>query len=159
MPGPPPKDERTRQRRNKTSTRSRLEPEPKRTKVPELHKRTGDRPWHTMTTRWWNVIWQSPMAPRWLNADVQGLFRLAELVDSYWYEPTKELSSEIRILEAEFGLTPMARRRLQWHVIEEDEEQDKEDDVPLGRPKSKKPLRGRNLSKQYDMRRMLQVVK
>lgn len=56
------------------------------------------------------------MAAEFLESDVDGLFRLAVLVDQYWKEPDVKLAAEIRMQEARFGLSPIDRRRLQWEV-------------------------------------------
>jgi len=58
------------------------------------------------------------MASVWLDADVPGLVRLAELVELAHREGATPLSamSEIRALEDRYGLSPLARRRLQWEI-------------------------------------------
>ncbi len=57
------------------------------------------------------------MAAVWLDADVPALERLARLVDLLGSEgPSGPLLAEIRHLEDRFGLSPLARRRLQWEV-------------------------------------------
>jgi hypothetical protein len=56
------------------------------------------------------------MAAEFLQADIHGLYILAELVDRFWAEPNKELAAEIRLQRQCFGLTPIDRRRLQWEV-------------------------------------------
>ena len=58
------------------------------------------------------------MASVWLEADVPGLVRLAELVELGHREGATPLTamSEIRALEDRYGLSPLARRRLQWEV-------------------------------------------
>jgi hypothetical protein len=56
------------------------------------------------------------MASEFLKTDIHGLFRLAVLVDRFWVDPTTNLASEIRQQQAEYGLTPIARRRLQWEI-------------------------------------------
>src|SRR5262245_26380314 len=63
------------------------------------------------TRDWWATIWASPMAAVWLDADVPGLTRLARLVDA---DSPARHCSEMRQLEDRFGLSPLARRRLQW---------------------------------------------
>jgi hypothetical protein len=67
--------------------------------------------------RWWRLVWASPMAAVWLAADVPALERLARLLDKRerGSGPAAELA-EIRQLEDRFGLSPLARRRLQWEV-------------------------------------------
>ncbi|NLD71647.1 MAG: hypothetical protein GX649_02900 [Chloroflexi bacterium] len=89
---------------------------PARQRAPRLPKRTEGRDWHPLTRAWWKDTWGSPMAEEYLDADIHGLFILAELVDAYWYEPSKELAGEIRLQRQCFGLTPVDRRRLQWEV-------------------------------------------
>lgn len=56
------------------------------------------------------------MAHEFLDADVHGLFMLADLIDQYWRDPSKDLAGEIRLQRQSFGLTPLDRRRLQWEV-------------------------------------------
>jgi hypothetical protein len=58
------------------------------------------------------------MAAVWLEADVPGLVRLAELVDLGHREGATPLTvlAEIRALEDRYGLSPLARRRLQWEI-------------------------------------------
>lgn len=114
MPGVLPKDPKLRQRRNKTSTRAILLPETEALEgIPDLPKR---RRWHGLTLAWWQDIWQSPMAPEYLKADLHGLYLLAELVDRFWKKPTIALAVEIRLQRQCFGLSPIDRRRLQWEV-------------------------------------------
>lgn len=58
------------------------------------------------------------MASVWLEADKPGLVRLAGLVDRMHRDESPPLTvlSEIRQLEDRFGLSPLARRRLQWEI-------------------------------------------
>lgn len=114
MPGAIPKDPKLRQRRNKTSTRAILSTEvDTEREIPQLPK---NRRWHYLTREWWERAWQSPMAPEYLEADIDGMFILALLIDKFWKKPTKELAGEIRLQRQCFGLTPIDRRRLQWEV-------------------------------------------
>ncbi len=120
MPGPPPKDPKLRQRRNRTATSATLiRREPPRQRAPSLPK---VRKWHDLTRRWWADVWRSPMAEEFLRADMHALFRLAVLVDMFWWDPSDKLAKEIRLEQQAFGLTPIDRRRLQWSVEEEAEE-------------------------------------
>ena len=117
MPGPLPKDSRIRQRRNKTATRAGMVTEkPARQRAPRLPRRSDDTEWDRRTRAWWRDVWASPMAEEYLDADLHGLFILAELIDRFWEEPTSALAAEIRLQRQCFGLTPMDRRRLQWEV-------------------------------------------
>src|SRR3990172_6247841 len=91
-----PKPSSLRQRRNKVSTRATLlAPDYSQRIAPPLPKR-GRRRWHAMTAAWWDDVWRSPMAPEFLQADVHGLYVLAELVDAFWRAPTIALAAEIR---------------------------------------------------------------
>jgi hypothetical protein len=57
------------------------------------------------------------MAAVWLDADVPAVARLARLVDQEARgEAGSRVLAEIRSLEDRFGLSPMARRRLQWEL-------------------------------------------
>jgi hypothetical protein len=113
MPGPIPKPSALRQRRNRVTTAAVLNEAPE-VETPPLPKRR--RRWHPMTVQWWQDVWQSPMAPEFLPADVHGLYLLAELRDRFWREPSAALAAEIRQQEQRFGLSPIDRRRLQWEV-------------------------------------------
>jgi hypothetical protein len=113
VPGPTPKNPATRRRRNRSSTARTLPAPATVAEAPEL---PGDREWHTLTLAWWRDTWASPMAGEFVAADAHGLLMLAELVDRFWSNPSKDLAAEIRLQRAEFGLSPIARRRLQWEV-------------------------------------------
>lgn len=66
---------------------------------------------------WWQTIWESPMATAWLPADVDGLTRLA-LLKQQWLvgdAPAVALPA-MQQLEDRYGLSPKARRALQWEV-------------------------------------------
>lgn len=137
MPGPTPKDPSLRRRRNRSATASKLTlAAASRVRAPRLPRRyvldqgTGryvvDRsPWHPRTVAWWRDVWASPMAAEFLNADLHGLFLLAELEDRFHRaEKTAaklELAKEIRLQRQAFGLSPIDRRRLQWEVARGEE--------------------------------------
>jgi hypothetical protein len=75
------------------------------------------------TRAWWKTIWASPMAAVWLEADVPALTRLARLLDLLGEgEPSALLLAEVRHLEDRFGLSPLARRRLQWEIAQASDE-------------------------------------
>ncbi len=117
MPGPVPKDPVLRQRRNRVATRASLAPDGApaegHREIPALPKR---HKWHKLTLAWWQDVWQSPMAPEYLQADIHGLYLLAELVNRFWRKPSIPLAVEIRLQRQCFGLSPIDRRRLQWEV-------------------------------------------
>jgi hypothetical protein len=77
--------------------------------------------WHPKVVVWWKDAWTSPMAKEWLASDVSGVFsRLVELWQDFWMakdaQLRERLSKAITPLETELGMTPIARRRLQWEV-------------------------------------------
>lgn len=104
----------TRQRMNRVASRAVLvtEREPRRV-APSL---PDHREWHALTRRWWHDTWHSPMVTEYLQADVHGLFVLAELIDRFWENPSTLLAAEIRQHRQCYGLTPLDRRRLEWQV-------------------------------------------
>lgn len=57
------------------------------------------------------------MATTWIEADVPALRRLGELVERVARgEVSAMILAEIRQLEDRFGLSPLARRRLEWEL-------------------------------------------
>jgi len=116
MPGPRPKDPALRARRNKASTHDVLDPN-ERVKAPSLTKDIlGVEMIRPQVHRWWRVVWRSPMAPRWLEADVEVLYLIATLRNKFVGDPTPTLASEIRQQEARLGLDVMSRRRADWRI-------------------------------------------
>ena len=82
--------------------------------VPELEDADSMLP---QTVEWWRRVWRSPMASQYLEVDVEALTRLAMMLDTVNRdEGGSRLLSEVRALEDRFGLSPAARRRLQWDV-------------------------------------------
>lgn len=115
MPGPPPKPAAQRRRRNKTPAVVKL-PDNGVIKPPEL---VGD--FGPEARAWWETVWASPMASVYLEADVPALTRLATLVDQAAKgDVGANVLAEIRQLEDRFGLSPLARRRLQWELEQVD---------------------------------------
>ena len=127
MPGPTPKAPALRQRRNKSATRAVLPAEAElreeKPRLPACPNEGGG--WHNMARRWWNDVWSSPMRYEFLRGDEPALFRLVVLVDRFWKTGSMEVAREIRLLEREFGLTPLARRRLEWSVVQAEESMDR----------------------------------
>jgi hypothetical protein len=124
MPGPPPKDPALRVRRNKVATRAsigRAAPAKKRTLPPRKPA------WHAEARRTWDDWWRSPEAAEWTQVHVSGLLRVIVLVDDFWRATTsgerKAIAAEIRLQGAEFGLSPLAKRRLQWERIHQEDEE------------------------------------
>jgi hypothetical protein len=57
------------------------------------------------------------MATVWLESDVPTLLRLADMIERQNRgKASAVLIGEIRQLEDRFGLSPLARRRLQWEI-------------------------------------------
>lgn len=106
-----------RARRNKTSTRSTL-----RAAVnPDIPDLPDHIDWHAAVLDWWSDCWTSPMAPEWTASDRHTLFLAARLMQQVWDDavsPASRVTSatEARHLLRECGLTPMARRSLQWEI-------------------------------------------
>lgn len=116
MPGPVPKDPALRQRRNKVSTGARLDPNARRKPASLTQQMMPGGKVHRLTRRWWNTIWRSPMAPRWLEADIEVLYLVAILRNEFYLKPSTTLAAEIRQQEMRVGLDVMARRRLDWRI-------------------------------------------
>lgn len=129
--GPQPKDPDERSRRNVASTAAELTiGEAKPTRSPALplallpweteKDKDGNlvkrRAYHPMTRRWWRALWRSPMAPRFLEMDVEELYVLVALRDRFHKNPTPQNAAELRQQAARFGLSPIDRRRLDWRI-------------------------------------------
>ena len=111
---PIPKPPGARRRRNLIQKSWAVLPsEGRRGQIPELPG--GD--WLDSTIAWWNVIWRSPMATIWEDADIDALVRLARLRDDFRRGelPVSALGA-MQQLEDRFGLSPKARRQLQWEI-------------------------------------------
>jgi len=112
---PAPKPPGTRVRRNTDQPQWRSLTSDGKAKAPALPSKTPT--WLKPTRDWWQAIWDSPMATAWLPSDVPVLVRLARIVDlDNRGESTAATLSEARQLEDRFGLSPRARRLLQWDV-------------------------------------------
>ena len=110
-------------------------------KVPTLQN-PDKRKFHRLTRAWWKRVWASPMAGEYLPTDVDGLARVALLVDEYYKNPKKETLAEIRLQEARFGLSPVDRSRLQWEVLKGEEAERKRKPPKHQHPASDKDPRG-----------------
>lgn len=122
MPGPPPKDPRTRQRRNKVPTDAHLEdgnPIDEKLAPPLPAYGVEGEDWHPATVEAWREIWASPMAAEFVRADVHGLVIYARVLDKVEKGNLSYLG-EWRLQRAAWGLDSMARRRLGWVVSKKD---------------------------------------
>lgn len=111
---PTPKPPGQRRRRNAGQTQwTELPGDGRRGDVPVL---PGEN-WLESTLEWWETIWRSPMATVWQDADIDALVRLARLRDEFRRGdlPVSALGA-VQQLEDRFGLSPKARRQLQWEV-------------------------------------------
>lgn len=111
---PTPKPPGQRRRRNKDAPKGRKLAVSSQKRAPEL---PNQGQMQERTVIWWRRIWDSPMAAAWLDSDVSTLERMADLVDiAHKGEASAGVLGEIRALEDRFGLSPLARRRLQWEI-------------------------------------------
>lgn len=115
-----------RARRNKTSTRAVLTA----VENPDIPDLPDHVDWHAAVLSWWTDCWSSPMAPEWTESDRHTLFLAARLMQQVWDDATSPASrvtsaTEARHLLRECGLTPMARRSLQWEIEKVSEAQDR----------------------------------
>ena len=117
MSGPVPKPASQRRRRNRAGTSAVLV-----AAQPVTPSELPIADAHPATVEFWAALWASPIVPELSTVDVHGLVMLAELVEDFHRaeSPTARvgLSREIRLLGAEFGLSPISRRRLQWTIAQ-----------------------------------------
>lgn len=115
--GPAPKPASQRRRRNKSSTAVVLTT-PSQPVVLPINLADYLPP----VREWLLDIAKSPMAEEWDRSDLGGILLIADLMQAYWLLPPEKavakatLAAEIRLQRVEFGLTPLARRRLQWEI-------------------------------------------
>lgn len=85
--------------------------------APGLPERDGG--WMRSTVEWWLRAWSSPMAVAWLESDLDSLLRLAEMRDAVARDPKlTALQGQVTALEDRLGLSPKARRQLQWEIVQ-----------------------------------------
>jgi hypothetical protein len=84
--------------------------------------------------RYWDAIWASPMALVYTDVDVFPLSRMAVLVHERETERSTAGDSELRQLEDRFGVSPLARRRLNWEIDQAGKAAQDADDAPAPRP-------------------------
>lgn len=127
-PGRVPKPTHMVQNPRKKSTKAVLVPVKRGTQIPDIPN-PDDREFHRLTVKWWDNVWTSPMASEYLETDIDGLGRVALLIDEYYKNPAgragRDILAELRLQEARFGLSPIDRSRLQWEVQKGEEAQKK----------------------------------
>lgn len=121
MPGPLKKDPSLVARRNKPAEKTVLKPQ-SRSKVPPLPK--GLR-WYPQVREWWTRAWSSPMAAMWADSDRDAMFLALRLQQQFWDPETSpstrnQTAAQIQGIFDKCGLTPMARHRLGWELVELD---------------------------------------
>jgi hypothetical protein len=122
VPGPPPLDIAQRRRRNAPLANTRKLPAEGRAGPPPCW------PLETLSeaeSAVWAEIWSTPQATEWERlAWPHPVARYVRcLVASEQYGAKAALLAEVRLLEQQLGLTPMAMLRLRWEVV---------DDLPAG---------------------------
>jgi len=127
LPKPP---EQRRRRSSSQASWRRLPPAGEFDRPPKLPVRKPA--WLKSTREWWAVLWASPMATVYVEADVQALVRLAEMVEERGRGTlSKTEVIAMQQLEDRFGLNPKSRRALQWEITQAGSEKPEEaGDVP-----------------------------
>jgi hypothetical protein len=118
-----------RARTNRAATAAMLPANPPRRVTPRLPDLGAGREWADTTREWWRELWRSPMSTEYHPTDRHMLFLVALLLDDYWTADSAgmrlKLAAEIRQQAQGFGLTPYARRRLEWQIAETEERKER----------------------------------
>lgn len=116
---PQPKHPSARARRNKTSTIAVLRAV-ENARIPDPPKHQD---WHPLALDWWCSAWTSPMRQEWTESDEHGIIRMLALQHAYWthfdsgeYRGLSSLENSFNASARMYGLSPMARRSLQWQI-------------------------------------------
>jgi hypothetical protein len=85
--------------------------------IPELPERPDM--WHRIVQDWWRDVWTSPMSEEWHpETDFYNVLRAAMHFHDMWMAETptqrQKASAEFDKILVPLGLTPYARRRLEW---------------------------------------------
>lgn len=137
MPGPAPKPAHLRQRRNKKPTAATVTATNADTPDKNIPAMPDGESWHPLTLKWWGYVWSSAVAERYVQTDAYGLYALALLKDRYWDNPSTALSTEIRLQEDRFMLSPRARAAAQVEFAKADDVERKR--KPAAKRDSKDP--------------------
>jgi hypothetical protein len=115
MPGPLPKP--PGQRRRTNSPAWRILPADGPGVVPSIPSPSPRRRWSAEAREAWRSWWLSPMASVWVESDGVTLPRALRLVDDLavgrWTD-----HQALSALEDRLGLSPLARRRVQWEIAQ-----------------------------------------
>ena len=110
------KDQSVRARRNKAATRAALSAD----HDVQARPLPDGIEWHPLTVKWWESLWESPMAPEYIDMDLHGLYRVAMLYNDFWMADSHKERAEIQVrlekADAEYGTNPLARKRLEWQI-------------------------------------------
>lgn len=128
------------QRRRRNAGQSQWTPLPAGGRKGRAPNPRTDRKLGRIAQQYWKTLWSSPMATTFVDADIQALTRLAvlvddraraesadgllEIVESEYGGEVKVIvgqfsgDAEIRQLEDRYGVSPLARRRLQWEIAQ-----------------------------------------
>jgi hypothetical protein len=111
-----PKPPGQRKRRNLDAHEYRYLPdEPSGLDAPPMPGKNRRGPWGMDAKLAWREWWASPMARVWLESDKIALRRALRLVDDIAAGRSTEHGA-LTALEDRLGLTPKARRHLQWEI-------------------------------------------
>lgn len=89
-------------------------------RIPVMSEHPSGSSWHPQTVQWWAAAWSSPMAREWDASDLYNVVVVALLYDDIWRagsaKERKDALAEYRLQRADLGLSPYARRRLEWTI-------------------------------------------
>lgn len=86
-------------------------------KAPALPKRgKGAGHWSARTRRAWKAWWLDPVSSQWSDGDVDLVWHLLYLHESWIREPTVSAAAEIRQLRDNLGLSPKGRQDRRWRI-------------------------------------------
>ena len=109
-----PKPPGQRRRRNKDAPKWVTLPDGSRSKVPQM---PGGTKATSAARSYWRTLWASPMAAMYQEADKFRIARAATLHSLALAGEAKATElSELRAIEDSLGISPLARRKLQWEV-------------------------------------------
>ncbi|OCB09240.1 hypothetical protein A5717_26045 [Mycolicibacterium porcinum] len=127
-------------------------------KVPPMPKLPRGQKWYPEVIAWWKASWTSEMRDQWADADLHMLSVAAKIMQQIWNPETdvkdlKSLAGEMRLISAHFGLTPGARKSLEWELPQPE-------DPPAGSSTTSTPRKraAKKVAAPEDPRARFQVV-
>lgn len=113
--GPAPKAPEQRRRANTPTAGEWIElPASAGRKAPALPKRKPA--WTQRSKNAWRAWWSDPVSSQWSDADVDLVWHLIYLHESWVREPTVSAAAEIRQLRDNLGLSPKGRQDRRWRI-------------------------------------------